>query len=93
MLNDSFKIFDATTYAGAFSSFILPTLNSGLAWSTANLVTNSAITVISSGALPPAPDAPTNLIATATSYSQINLTWNDVSTMRPASSLNVRRTT
>lgn len=80
VLNDSFKIFDATTYAGAFSSFILPTLNSGLAWSTASLVTNGTITVISSGALPPAPDAPTNLIATATSYSQINLTWNDVST-------------
>ncbi|TAL02033.1 MAG: hypothetical protein EPO07_07745, partial [Verrucomicrobia bacterium] len=79
-LNDSFKIFDAATYAGAFSGFILPTLGGSLAWNTSSLVTNGTISVVSSATLPPPPAAPTNLVATAASYSQINLTWSDAST-------------
>lgn len=78
--NDSFKIFDAAAYTGAFNNFILPALNASLAWNTAGLITNGTITVINSGVLPPAPDAPTNLSAAPASYSQINLTWTDAST-------------
>lgn len=79
-LNDSFKIFDAAAYAGSFNNFVLPPLGGSLAWNTASLVTNGTISIISSGALPTVPDAPTNLVATAASYSQINLTWADAST-------------
>ena len=77
---DSFKIFDAALYAGSFSSFNLPTLNASLAWNTAALLTSGTISVINSGVLPPPPAAPTNLVATAASYTQINLTWADAST-------------
>lgn len=80
VLNDSFKIFDAATYAGGFSGFVLPALNAGLAWSTTNLIANGTINVVDSGVLPPVPAAPTNLVAVAVGYAQINLTWADAST-------------
>jgi autotransporter-associated beta strand protein len=77
---DSFKIFDATTYAGTFATFNLPALAPALAWNTSNLTVNGTLSVIANGAIPPAPAAPTNLIATAITHSQINLTWTDAST-------------
>jgi hypothetical protein len=43
---DSFQLFEAGTYAGTFSSIILPTLNNGLAWSTINLTNNGSVAVV-----------------------------------------------
>lgn len=43
---DAFKLFDATSYAGTFSSIVLPTLNSGLQWNTSNLNINGTISVV-----------------------------------------------
>lgn len=77
-LNDSFKIFDAATYSGSFSSFVLPNLAGGLGWKTTTLSSNGTISVVSVSAA--APDAPTNLVATSAGFSQINLTWSDAST-------------
>ena len=76
---DSFKIFDAATYSGAFNSYTLPALNAGLSWSTSALNTSGTLSVITqSNVVPPA--APSGLIAAAVSASQINLTWTDNST-------------
>ena len=77
---DSFKIFNGAVYAGAFTVKMMPALSGGLTWDTSSLVTNGTIKVVLSTALPPVPSAPTNLVATAVSSSQINLTWLDTST-------------
>jgi autotransporter-associated beta strand protein len=77
---DSFKIFDATTYAGSFASLTLPPLAAGLAWNTTTLNTSGTLSVIGTNALPPPPAAPSGLAAAAVSASQINLTWTDNST-------------
>jgi autotransporter-associated beta strand protein len=42
---DSFKLFNAGTYSGAFTSFSLPALLTGLAWNT-NALTNGTLSVI-----------------------------------------------
>ena len=44
---DSFKIFTATGFNGAFSSFNLPTLNGGLFWSTTRLAVDGTLAVVS----------------------------------------------
>jgi autotransporter-associated beta strand protein len=44
---DSFKLFDAASYAGSFAVVSLPALNSGLAWNKAALATAGVITVVS----------------------------------------------
>ncbi|MFO1488548.1 MAG: autotransporter-associated beta strand repeat-containing protein [Verrucomicrobiota bacterium] len=77
---DTFKIFDAPVYGQAFTNFILPALNPGLAWQTIGLFTNGSISVVSSGALPPAPSAPTNLTIVSATFSQVGLAWNDTAT-------------
>ena len=76
---DSFKLFDATTFAGSFVNYLLPTLNVGLAWNTTSLISSGTLSVVvqTNVALPA---APSGLIATAASSSQINLTWTDNST-------------
>jgi autotransporter-associated beta strand protein len=76
---DSFKLFGATTYAGSFSSFNLPSLTSGLAWDTSALNTSGILSVIAVQTGPPS-GAPTNLVAVAAGSSRINLTWGDNST-------------
>ena len=43
---DSFKLFSATGYAGAFSSFNLPVLNGGLFWSTSRLTADGTLGVV-----------------------------------------------
>lgn len=43
---DSFKLFDAGTYSGAFSSCILPSLNPGLAWNTNLLSVSGTVSVV-----------------------------------------------
>jgi autotransporter-associated beta strand protein len=44
---DSFKLFNAGTYSGAFSAYVLPQLGSGLAWNTSALNSSGVISVIS----------------------------------------------
>ena len=45
VLGNSFKLFTAGTYAGAFTNLTLPPLTNGLAWKTITLATNGTITV------------------------------------------------
>ena len=42
---DSFKLFDAVTYAGAFASYDLPVLGAGLGWNTWELAVNGTLIV------------------------------------------------
>ena len=76
---DSFKIFNAPVYAGAFAAFNLPGLNGGLAWDTSALLTTGTISVVPDNVTNP-PAAPGGLSATAISSSQINLAWTDNAT-------------
>ena len=76
---DSFKLFNAATFAGAFAGCTLPPLPSGLVWDTSALNRSGTLSVIlQTNVVPPA--APGGLTATAASASQINLTWTDYST-------------
>ena len=43
---DTFKLFNAASYASSFSSLILPPLNSGLLWDTNTVNTNGTVKVI-----------------------------------------------
>lgn len=43
---DSFKLFDAPTYAGAFAAFTLPELEPSLAWSTRRLTVDGTLWVV-----------------------------------------------
>jgi autotransporter-associated beta strand protein len=52
---DSFKIFNAGTYAGTFASIILPPLNPGLMWFTDALTSSGTISVVSTNYQPPQP--------------------------------------
>jgi autotransporter-associated beta strand protein len=45
VLSNSFKLFNATGYAGAFASYTLPALNAGLGWDTSKLAVNGTIAV------------------------------------------------
>jgi autotransporter-associated beta strand protein/YVTN family beta-propeller protein len=44
---DSFTLFAASSYSGAFNDLALPALSDGLGWDTSNLVVNGSITVVS----------------------------------------------
>ncbi len=46
-IGDTFTLFNASGYAGSFSSLSLPALPFGLGWSTANLAVNGSITIVS----------------------------------------------
>ena len=48
---DSFKLFNAGSYSGGFTTFLLPALGTGLAWNTSNLAVNGTVSVIAT-ALP-----------------------------------------
>jgi autotransporter-associated beta strand protein len=45
-LNDTFKLFDATTYTGSFATTNLPALDPSLAWDTTGLTVNGTIKVV-----------------------------------------------
>jgi autotransporter-associated beta strand protein len=64
---DTFKLIDATTYSGSFSSVTLPTLDSTMAWNTNNL-TNGVLSIVSTVApsIGPVTISGTDLIFTAT---------------------------
>lgn len=47
---DSYKLFNAASYGGAFTSYNLPLLNAGLAWDTSDLATSGIISVVISNA-------------------------------------------
>ena len=57
---DSFKLFDASTYAGAFTSTNLPSLGGSLAWDSSGL-TNGTLAVISTGVTQPTFNPPYRL--------------------------------
>jgi hypothetical protein len=48
---DSFKLFNAGTYSGAFSGFVLPSLNAGLVWNT-NLLSISGTLAVANYSAP-----------------------------------------
>ncbi len=52
VLGDSFKLFNAGTYAGGFTDLALPALTSGLSWNTNTLATNGTLTVVVNTASP-----------------------------------------
>jgi hypothetical protein len=43
---DSFKLFQAATYGGAFTNFLFPPLPTGLAWDTSRLAADGTISVV-----------------------------------------------
>ena len=47
MVNDSFKLFNASAFAGAFSNLALPALTPGLTWNAATLHTDGWLRVVS----------------------------------------------
>jgi rhamnogalacturonan endolyase len=67
-VGDSFKLFNAGSFAGAFASLVLPALPSGLGWNTNNFATNGTLSV---GVAPP---PPTGLSATPGNM-QATLSW------------------
>lgn len=48
-LGDSFQLFSAPSYSGAFTSIALPNLPVGLAWDTSALATTGSISIIAAG--------------------------------------------
>jgi autotransporter-associated beta strand protein len=44
---DSFKLFNASTYSGSFSSIVLPSLTGNLVWNTSSLKTSGVLSVMS----------------------------------------------
>ncbi len=49
---DTFPLFSATSYTGAFTNLTLPILPGGLGWDTTNLSVNGSITVVANGSAP-----------------------------------------
>ncbi len=66
---DSFKLFDATNYAGAFSSIVPATPGVGLAWNTNQLAVNGTLLVVSTVNTNSAP------IGFNVSGGNLNLSW------------------
>jgi autotransporter-associated beta strand protein len=64
-VGDSFRLFQAGSFSGSFSSASLPALGTGLAWNTANL-TNGVLSVVST--------VSTNLVWNV-SGTNLNLSW------------------
>jgi autotransporter-associated beta strand protein len=54
-LNNSFKLFNAANYIGAFTAIVPATPGAGLAWNTNNLTINGTLSVSSTGGTPPPP--------------------------------------
>jgi regulation of enolase protein 1 (concanavalin A-like superfamily) len=77
---DSFTLFTAVNYSGAFSTLTLPTLSGGLFWDTSKLTVNGSIKVIAApvannqNASTPE-DTVDNLVLTATDADSTNLTY------------------
>ena len=65
----AFKLFNATTYSGSFSTFNLPSLGPSLGWNTSTLATNGTISVIVTGTATVVTPASANWTAGATTVS------------------------
>ena len=59
---DSFTLFAANSYSGAFTNLALPPLSGSLDWDTSNLVVNGSITVVSTTSPPVIVSQPQGLI-------------------------------
>jgi hypothetical protein len=66
---DSFKLFNATTYTGAFSALNPATPGQGLAWDTTQLTTNGTLRITSL-----VNTARTNIVATVVG-NQLQISW------------------
>jgi hypothetical protein len=69
---DSFKVFDATTYGGAFGAIIPATPGAGLVWDTSQLAVNGTLAVVTPGSGPDT--TPTNLVFSV-SGNDLTLSW------------------
>ena len=67
---DSFKLFNAGSYAGGFGSLSLPALGTGLSWNTNQLMTAGVLAVV-----PPYSTTPTNLTYAMTATNSLVLNW------------------
>jgi hypothetical protein len=67
--NQTYKLFDAASYAGTFSATNLPALGTGLAWDVSGLNSNGTIKLIATVNL-----NPTN-ITVAVNGNQLTLSW------------------
>lgn len=70
-VGDSFKLFDATSYSGSFTTVILPTLNAGLVW-TNQLSTTGIIAVLSTAPANPPVFSSTSLVGSGLTLSGSN---------------------
>jgi autotransporter-associated beta strand protein len=67
--NDSFKLFDATTYSGSFTTIVPTTPGAGLAWDQTHLAVDGTLRVVST-----VNTTPTNLVVVV-SDGNLNLSW------------------
>ena len=67
---DNFKIFAATSYAGAFTNFIPATPGTGLAWDASTLTTDGILRVVATVA-----SNPTNITFSVTDGNTLELSW------------------
>ena len=88
---DSFKLFNAASYSGNFSSVQLPTLLAGLAWNTNGLNTNGTISVISTVPAAPPVFGAVNLSGNALTLSGSNGPANGSYYVLAATNLSVPR--
>jgi|GEM_PF-1123679 len=51
-IGDTFTLFNATSYSGAFAAITLPALTNTLVWNTNNLATSGTISVVAAGTAP-----------------------------------------
>jgi hypothetical protein len=68
--SQSFKLFNAASYLGAFTATNLPTLAAGQAWITTNLAINGTISLVSS-----VNPNPTNITFSVVGRTNLVLTW------------------
>lgn len=69
--SDTFKLFSATTYAGAFANIVPAFPSVGLAWNTNTLATDGTLRVAAGGPF----TYPTNITATLTNGNTLDLSW------------------
>jgi len=67
-VNDTFKLFDATTYSGSFSSVVSQTPGQTVTWDTSNLAVNGTVRVATAVAVPVT-------LASVVNGNNLNLSW------------------
>lgn len=68
--NQTFQLFSAAGYSGAFAATNLPALSAGMIWSTTNLAVNGTITVVQS-----VNTNPTNIVFSVVGGTNLVLSW------------------